>query len=71
MGSLFRILLIIVLFFYAFSMLIKLIFNHKIRKLNRKMNQQAEDEMQETTKKPQNPHVNPNLGEYTDFEEVE
>ena len=47
MGSFLRILLVVVLFFYAFSMLIKLIFNHKIRKLNRKMNQQAEDEMQE------------------------
>ena len=35
------------------------------------MNQQSEDEMQETSKKTQNPHVNPNLGEYTDFEEVE
>ena len=71
MGSFLRILLVVVLFFYAFSMPIKLIFNHKIRKLNRKMNQQAEDELQETSKKTQNPHVNPNLGEYTDFEEVE
>ena len=71
MGALFRILLIIVLFFYAFSMLITLIFKHRIRKLNRKMNQQAEDEMQEMPKKPQNPHIDPNLGEYTDFEEVE
>ena len=71
MGAILRLLLIIVLFFYAFSMLVKLIFNHKIRKLNREMNQQAEDEMQETSKKAQNPHVNPNLGEYTDFEEVE
>lgn len=69
--GLLRTLLIIVLFFYAFSMIIRLIFNHKMRKLNRKMQQQAEDEMQETPKKPQNPHIDPNLGEYTDFEEVE
>ena len=71
MGSILRILLGTVLFFYAFSMLVKLIFKHKIRKLNREMNQQAEDEMQGAPKKSQNPHVNPNLGEYTDFEEVE
>lgn len=68
--GLIRTLLIIVLFFYAFSMIIRLIFNHKMRKLNRKMQQQAEEEMQETPKKPQNPHIDPNLGEYTDFEEV-
>ena len=71
MGSILRILLVVVLFFYAFSMLVKLIFNHKIRKLNREMNRQAEEETQEASKKTQNPHVNPNLGEYTDFEEVE
>lgn len=69
--GLLRTLLIIVLFFYAFSMIIRLIFNHKMLKLNRKMQQQAEEEMQETPKKPQNPHIDPNLGEYTDFEEVE
>ena len=69
--GLLRTLLIIVLFFYAFSMIIRLIFNHKMRKLNRKMQQQAEEEMQETPKKTQNPHIDPNLGEYTDFEEVE
>lgn len=69
--GLLRTLLIIVLFFYAFSMIIRLIFNYKMRKLNRKMQQQAEEEMQETPKKPQNPHIDPNLGEYTDFEEVE
>ena len=71
MGPILRILLIIVLFFYAFSMLVKLIFNHKIRKLNREMNRQAKDEMQEASKKTQNPHIDPNIGEYTDFEEVE
>ena len=69
--GLLRTLLIIVLFFYAFSVIIRLIFNHKMRKLNRKMQQQAEEEMQETPKKPQNPHIDPSLGEYTDFEEVE
>jgi hypothetical protein len=69
--GLLRILLVIVLFFYAFSTIIKLIFSHKIRKLNRQMSQQVEDEMQETPKKSQNPHIDPNLGEYTEFEEVE
>lgn len=71
MGSILRILLGVVLFFYAFSMLVKLIFARKIRKLNREMNQQAEDEMQRPPKKSQNPHIDPNVGEYTDFEEVE
>ena len=62
---LFSILLIIVLIFYAFSLITKKIFDHKIKKLKRQAEaQQKEDEAK-------NPHIDPNIGEYTDFEEVE
>lgn len=64
-------LLIIVLIFYAFSMIIKLIFNHKIKKLNRQMQQDFQDESQETYKSQTDHHIDPNIGEYTDFEEIE
>ena len=44
MGAFLRILLTVVLFFYAFSMLIKLIFRRKMRKLEKQMNQYAQEE---------------------------
>lgn len=70
MGVFLRILFTVILIFYAFSMIIKLIFRRKLKKL-----QQAEQFSQtknepnsnETTKA----HIDPNIGEYTDFEEIE
>ena len=70
MGALLRILLIAVLLFYAFSMLIKLIFRRKMRKLERQMNHYAQEETKATTHEDKKPHVDPNIGEYTDFEEI-
>ena len=70
MGSFLRILLIAALFFYAFSMLIKLIFRRKMRKLEKQMKQFSQEDAQTGTKESKNPHVDPNIGEYTDFEEI-
>ena len=65
------ILLIIVLIFYVFSMFIKLIFNRKIKRLNREMEQYSQSEAPDNDSGQKNPRINPNIGEYTDFEEVE
>lgn len=62
---LFSILIVIVLIFYAFSLIIKKIFDRRIKRLQQQVeNQQKEDEAK-------GPHIDPNIGEYTDFEEVE
>lgn len=65
------ILLIIVLIFYAFSMVIKLIFNRKIKRLSRGMEHFSQNETTNKDSGQKNPRINPNIGEYTDFEEVE
>ena len=69
--GLLRILLVIVLFFYAFSTIIKLIFKRKTRKLQQQMEQFSQDETENRADEARNPHVDPNIGEYTEFEEVE
>ena len=71
MGALLRILLTAVLFFYAFSMLIKLIFRIKLRKLEKQAKQFTQEDTKNATQEVKNPHVDPDIGEYTDFEEVE
>ena len=53
-------------------MIIKLIFKHKMKKLQQRM----DDVMQQGTQSPESeedktPHIDPSIGEYTDFEEVE
>lgn len=68
--GLFSILIIIVLIFYVFSMIIRMVFQHKIKKATRQMQQEFADDYQDTTKKISNPHIDPNIGEYTDFEEI-
>ena len=70
MGAFLRILLTAVLIFYAFSMLIKLIFRRKMRKLEKQMKQASQEDAQTSTHESKNPHVDPNIGEYTDFEEI-
>lgn len=64
-------LLVIVLVFYVFSMVIKLIFNRKIKRLNREMEHFSESETTDNDSGQKSLRVNPNIGEYTDFEEVE
>lgn len=63
-------LLVIVLVFYAFSMIVKLIFNRKIKKVSRQMEQAFTDNSQ-ASQEQRNPRIDPNIGEYTEFEEIE
>jgi len=69
--GLLKALLVIILFFYLFSLIVKLIFNRKIKKLNRQMEQTFKDDSQASPKEQKNPHIDPNIGEYTDFEEIQ
>ena len=71
MGTFLNILLVTILVFYAFSLIIKLIFRRKIKKLQQHMEQFSEGGTESKPEKEQMPHVNPTIGEYTDFEEIE
>lgn len=71
MGGFLKILLTAILIFYAFSMIIKLVFRRKIRKLQQQEKQFSESKIENGSNNPKPPHINPNIGEYTDFEEVE
>ena len=71
MGAFFRILLIAILILYAFNMIIKMIFKHKIKKLQQQMEQFSQGETESPTDETPKAHVDPNIGEYTDFEEIE
>ena len=65
-----RIILFAALIFYAFSSLVRLIFRRKMRKLQEQMEQFSQGETP-SNNEDKNPHIDPNIGEYTDFEEVE
>ena len=41
-----------------------------MRKLEKQMNQFTQEDTQTGAKEAKNPHVDPNIGEYTDFEEI-
>ena len=73
MGSLLKILLTAVLLFYAFEMIIKWIFRRKMKKLQQHMDDVMQQGTQEDTKSNEDkvPHIDPSIGEYTDFEEIE
>lgn len=71
MGSFLKILLIAILIFYAFNMIVKLIFRRKMKKLQQQMEQFQQGESEAPTDEAKTPHVDPNIGEYTDFEELE
>ena len=66
-----RIILFAALIFYAFSLLIRLIFIRKMRKLQKQMEQFSQGDSKAPSNEDKNPHSDPNIGEYTDFEEVE
>jgi uncharacterized membrane protein (DUF106 family) len=70
MGAFLKIILYAVLIFYAFNMLIKLIFRRKMRKLEKQMNQFGQEEAKTDSNDEKKPHVDPNIGEYTDYEEI-
>ena len=73
MGTFLNILLIAILIFYAFSLVIKLIFRRKMKKLQQQMEQFAggNNGSEAQPDEAQKPHVDPSIGEYTDFEEIE
>ena len=66
-----RFILLAALIFYAFSSLVKLIFRRRMRKLQEQMEQFSQGDTQTPSNEDKNPHIDPNIGEYTDFEEVE
>ena len=66
-----RILLVIVLIFYVFNMIIKLVFRRKMRKLNEKIEETLGADNSAPKEDQIKPRIDPNIGEYTDFEEVE
>ena len=68
MEGLLTFLFIVIMVFWAFSLIIKMIFRRKMKKLEKEMHEKGFDETQE---KEQKIHVDPNIGEYTDFEEIE
>lgn len=70
MGAFLKYILYAVLIFYAFSMLIKLLFRRKMRKLEKQMKQFSQEDTHTDPNEAKNPHVDPNIGEYTDFEEI-
>lgn len=71
MGAFWKILLIAVLIFYVFYLIIKLVFRRKMRKLEEQLEQFGQEKTNTEAETPKNPRINPNIGEYTDFEEVE
>ncbi len=62
--------LIAVLVFYTFNLAIKLIFRRKAKKLQRQTEQAFGESKDADSEVPAKPHVNPSIGEYTDFEEI-
>ena len=72
MGSFWKILLTVILLFYAFEMIIKWIFKRKMKKLQQRMDEVMQQEPQDNkSNEDKTPHIDPDIGEYTDFEEVE
>ena len=71
MGTFLNILLVTILCFYAFSLIIKLIFRRKMKKLQQQMEQFSQGGTDSQPDEEQKPHVDPSIGEYTDFEEIE
>ena len=66
-----RFILYAVLIFYVINMIVKLIFRHKMKKLQQQMEQFQQGGAEAPSDEAKTPHVDPSIGEYTDFEEVE
>ena len=71
-----KIILIAALVFYLFALIISWIFRRKMRKLQEQLNQfgqnmhNGQSQAPPKDESPKNPRINPNIGEYTDFEEI-
>ena len=67
-----RTLLVVIFIFYAFELIVKWIFRRKMKKLQQRMDDVMQQGTQDTpSKEDKTPHIDPSIGEYTDFEEVE
>jgi uncharacterized membrane protein (DUF106 family) len=66
-----RFILFAVLIFYVINMIVKLIFRRKMKKLQQQMEQFQQGGAGAPSDEAKTPHVDPNIGEYTDFEELE
>jgi len=67
-----RTLLIVIFIFYAFELIVKWIFRWRMKKLQQRMDDVMQQGGQNTqSNEDKTPHLDPNIGEYTDFEEVE
>ena len=74
MGAFWKIILIVVLIFYIFTLIIKWIFRRKMRKFEEQLEQfgqNGQSQAQTRNETSKNPRIDPNIGEYTDFEEIE
>lgn len=71
MGVFLRILFTVILIFYAFSMIIKLIFKWKLKRLQNQMENSIQKEAPSTNNEARKTHVDSIIGEYTEFEEIE
>ena len=71
MGPFWKIILTAVLIFYVFYLIIKWIFRRKMRKFEKQLEQFGQNGTNTEEEKPKNPRIDPNIGEYTDFEEIE
>ena len=71
MGTFLNILLFTILGFYIFSLIIRFIFRRKMKKLQQQMEQFSQTENEPHPDETTKTHVDPNIGEYTDFEEIE
>ena len=70
MGPFWKIILTAVLIFYVFYLIITWIFRRKMRKFVEQLEQFWQNGTNEE-EKPKNPRIDPSIGEYTDFEEIE
>ena len=52
-------------------MVVRLVFKWRMKKLQQQMEQFQQGESEAPSDEAKTPHVDPNIGEYTDFEEVE
>ncbi len=71
MGPFWEIILFAILIFYVFTLTIKWVFRRKMRKLEKKMEEFGQYMSQKESEEHKGPHIDPNIGEYTDFEEIE
>ena len=69
--ALLKIILYAVLIFYLFSMITRWVFKRKMRRLQQRMDDVMQQGQAPQPTEDKTPHIDPNIGEYTDFEEVE